>query len=162
MPPDGNVGRREMKADRVLRSAFISRNCGYAPLHLARRKAPPRRYAPLHLARNAFAFRIFSLDIPSAPCYNPIVNVSDRKGMSCMKKEAMIRLSTIADVREFVEIVTASARHEIDLASGRYVVDGKSIMGIFSLDLSKPILMTVHGDHAEELLEKLQKFVVKD
>ena len=82
--------------------------------------------------------------------------------MICMKKEAMIRLSTIADVREFVEIVTASARHEIDLASGRYVVDGKSIMGIFSLDLSKPILMTVHGDHAEELLEKLQKFVVKD
>ena len=78
-----------------------------------------------------------------------------------MNKETLIRLSTIADVREFVEIVTASARHEIDLASGRYVVDGKSIMGIFSLDLSSPIKMTVHGDHAEELLEKLQKFVVE-
>ena len=79
-----------------------------------------------------------------------------------MNKETLIRLSTISDVREFVEIVTASARHEIDLASGRYVVDGKSIMGIFSLDLSKPIKMTVHGDHAEELLEKLDRFVVKD
>ena len=79
-----------------------------------------------------------------------------------MNKETLIRLSTIADVREFVEIVTASARHEIDLASGRYVVDGKSIMGIFSLDLSKPIKMTVHGDHAEDLIEKLEKFVVKD
>ncbi len=79
-----------------------------------------------------------------------------------MNKETLIRLSTIADVREFVEIVTASACHEIDLASGRYVVDGKSIMGIFSLDLSKPIKMTVHGDHAEELLEKLDRFVVKD
>lgn len=79
-----------------------------------------------------------------------------------MNKETLIRLSTIADVREFVEIVTASARHEIDLASGRYVVDGKSIMGIFSLDLSKPIKMTVHGDHAEELLDKLDRFVVKD
>ena len=79
-----------------------------------------------------------------------------------MNKETMIRLATISDVREFVEIVTASARHEIDLASGRYVVDGKSIMGIFSLDLSKPIKMTVHGDHAEELLEKLERFVVKD
>ena len=79
-----------------------------------------------------------------------------------MNKETMIRLATISDVREFVEIVTASARHEIDLASGRYVVDGKSILGIFSLDLSKPIKMTVHGDHAEELLEKLERFVVKD
>ena len=78
-----------------------------------------------------------------------------------MKEEAMIRLSTIQDVRDFVAIVTASDRHEIDLASGRYVVDGKSIMGIFSLDLAQPIKMTVHGENAEILMEKLAKFIVK-
>ena len=49
-------------------------------------------------------------------------------------KSVEIRLSTIADVRDFVNIVSATDI-EVDLSSGRYIVDGKSIMGIFSLDL---------------------------
>ena len=75
-------------------------------------------------------------------------------------KEIMIRLSTIQDVNQFVRIV-ASADHDIDLSSGRYVVDGKSIMGIFSLDLMNPIKMTIHGDNVETILEQVEKFIVK-
>lgn len=71
-----------------------------------------------------------------------------------------IRLSTIADVRDFVNIVSATDV-EIDLASGRYVVDGKSIMGIFSLDLLAPIKLTAHTDDASELFAKLDRFIVK-
>ena len=48
-----------------------------------------------------------------------------------------IRLSTINDVKDFVHIVN-QCPYDIDLISGRYIVDAKSIMGIFSLDLTKP------------------------
>ena len=73
-----------------------------------------------------------------------------------------IRLSTIQDVRSFVEIVSLTDV-EIDLSSGRYVVDAKSIMGIFSLDLLSPIKLTAHceGDDAKKLFEKLSKFIVE-
>ncbi len=70
-----------------------------------------------------------------------------------------IRLNTIQDVRNFVNVVT-SADNDIDLTSGRYVVDAKSIMGIFSLDLMNPILLTIQGDADPKLLEALQPFVV--
>ena len=75
-------------------------------------------------------------------------------------KEIMIRLSTIQDVNQFVKIV-AGADQDIDLSSGRYVVDGKSIMGIFSLDLMNPIKMSIHGDNVEEILEQVKNFIVK-
>lgn len=71
-----------------------------------------------------------------------------------------IRLSTIQDVRDFVNCVTA-CDFDVDLASGRYIVDAKSIMGIFSLDLLNPIRMTVHSDDAEDFLRKVEKFVEK-
>ncbi len=72
-----------------------------------------------------------------------------------------IRLSTIQDVRTFVEIVSASDV-DIDLSSGRYVVDAKSIMGIFSLDLLSPIKLTAHSDNCKELLDKLSQFIVNE
>ena len=50
---------------------------------------------------------------------------------------------------------------DIDLVSGRYAIDAKSIMGIFSLDLSKPIQLNAHTDDAEDLLKDLNKFIVK-
>ena len=71
-----------------------------------------------------------------------------------------IQLASIQDVREFVEIVTM-CDVEIDLTSGRYIVDAKSIMGIFSLDLMKPIGMNIHSDDCSDIVEKLSKFIVK-
>ena len=71
-----------------------------------------------------------------------------------------IRLSTIEDVRNFVNEVTR-CEYDVDLASGRYIVDAKSIMGIFSLDLLNPIRMTVHSDTADEFLARVEKYIVK-
>ena len=75
-------------------------------------------------------------------------------------KTINIRLNTIADVRDFVNIVSKS-EIDVDLKSGRYVVDGKSIMGIFSLDLLAPIELTAHSDDTDELFAALDRFIVK-
>ncbi len=75
-------------------------------------------------------------------------------------KNVSIRLSTIADVRDFVNIV-AKSEIDVDLQSGRYVVDGKSIMGIFSLDLLAPITLTAHSDDTDELFADLDRFIIK-
>lgn len=75
-------------------------------------------------------------------------------------KSVKIRLSTIADVRDFVNIL-AKTEIDIDLCSGRYVVDGKSIMGIFSLDLLSPITLNAHSDDTDELFESISRFIVE-
>lgn len=75
-------------------------------------------------------------------------------------KSVKIRLSTIADVRDFVNIL-AKTEIDIDLSSGRYVVDGKSIMGIFSLDLLSPITLTAHSDDTDELFASISRFIVE-
>jgi phosphocarrier protein HPr len=83
-----------------------------------------------------------------------------------MKREVIIMTKTtvflqaINDVKEFVNIVM-KYDFDIDLVSGRYAIDAKSIMGIFSLDLSKPIQLNAHTDDAEDLLKDLNKFIVK-
>lgn len=83
-----------------------------------------------------------------------------------MKREVIIMTKTtvflqaINDVKEFVNIVM-KYDFDIDLVSGRYAIDAKSIMGIFSLDLSKPIQLNAHTDDAENLLKDLNKFIVK-
>ena len=51
--------------------------------------------------------------------------------------------------------------YELDILSGKYVVNAKSIMGIFSLDLSKPINMHVHSDDAEKIEADLQSYITK-
>ena len=71
-----------------------------------------------------------------------------------------LKLSTIEDVKLFVNAVTLYSG-DADLSSGRYIVDAKSIMGIFSLDLSNPITLSVHGDNADELIEKISAYIVK-
>ena len=78
-----------------------------------------------------------------------------------MKKFNMM-LSSINDVKDFVNIVSRYD-FDVDLTSGRYVVDAKSIMGIFSLDLSKPIFVEVHSDDAaaDEFVAALTKFIVE-
>lgn len=69
-------------------------------------------------------------------------------------------LSSINDVKDFVNIVSRFD-FDVDLTSGRYVVDAKSIMGIFSLDLSKPIKVEVHDDNCDEFLALVKKFIVE-
>lgn len=71
-----------------------------------------------------------------------------------------ITLKSINDVKDFVNTVS-KYNFEIDLSSGRYVVDAKSIMGIFSLDLSKPIKVEVHSDECDELLQQLKPFIIE-
>lgn len=69
-------------------------------------------------------------------------------------------LGSINDVKDFVNTVS-KYDFDVDLTSGRYVVDAKSIMGIFSLDLSKPIKVEVHSDDADAFIAELDKFIVK-
>lgn len=75
-------------------------------------------------------------------------------------KTVMIRLATIEDIRNFVSAVL-SFDFEIDLRSGRYLIDAKSIMGIFSLDLMNPIELIAHTEDTETLMAKIAPFVVK-
>ncbi len=72
-------------------------------------------------------------------------------------KSMTISLEMAQKVKEFVA-VTQESECEILLKSGKYVVDAKSILGIFSLDLSKPVTVEVYCDNCDALLEKLKKF----
>jgi phosphotransferase system HPr-like phosphotransfer protein len=71
-----------------------------------------------------------------------------------------INLKTFGDVQDFVNTLTTFA-FDIDLVSGRYIVDAKSIMGIYSLDLTKPIQLNAHTDDAEDLFAAIDKYIVK-
>ena len=75
-------------------------------------------------------------------------------------KTVNIKFTTIKDVQDFVKIVT---RHEgdIDLVSGRYIIDAKSIMGIFSLDLMNPIQLNAYAEDTSALMADLEKYIVK-
>lgn len=75
-------------------------------------------------------------------------------------KTCQIMLNTINDVKDFVALVNRCP-FDVDLVSGRYAVDAKSIMGIFSLDLSKPIQMNVHADDCTEFMAEAQRFLAK-
>ena len=74
-------------------------------------------------------------------------------------KETNIKLTNIQDIREFVNQVIL-LEYEVDLIQGRYVIDAKSIMGIFSLDLLSPINLVAHTENAESLFKGISKFVV--
>lgn len=75
-------------------------------------------------------------------------------------KTVKISLNSIDKVKAFVNDVT-NFNTDFDLVSGRYVIDAKSIMGIFSLDLSKPIKVEVHSDDCDKFMEELDKFIIK-
>ena len=76
-------------------------------------------------------------------------------------KSAMIRLSLVENVNNFVNIV-ARYPYEMDLRAGRNVVDAKSILGIFSLDLSKPITLEIYSDDCSDLLEEISPFLIRE
>ena len=75
-------------------------------------------------------------------------------------KTVRVCLDSIDKVKGFVNDISRF-NTDFDLISGRYVIDAKSIMGIFSLDLSKPIELTIHeSDVIDEILKALQPYVV--
>ena len=77
-------------------------------------------------------------------------------------KTVQISLNSIDKVKNFVNDLT-KFNTDFDLESGRYVVDAKSIMGIFSLDLSKPIDLNIQADEGEELdniLKTLAPYII--
>ena len=69
-------------------------------------------------------------------------------------------LASINDVKDFVNLVSRYD-FDVDLTSGRYVVDAKSIMGIFSLNLSKPIKIEIHSDNCDEFVSQIERFIVE-
>lgn len=76
-------------------------------------------------------------------------------------KSVNVLLNSIEKIKEFTNIVS-NLDSEIDLVSGRYTVDAKSIMGIFSLDLTKNIRMDIHNDEIfDDAKEKLKDFIVQ-
>lgn len=74
-------------------------------------------------------------------------------------KKVTISLAAINDVKNFVNIVT-KYDFDVDLISGKYVVDAKSIMGIFSLDLASPIDVQIHSDNCDAFLAEIKSYIV--
>lgn len=73
-------------------------------------------------------------------------------------KTIQISLNSIDKVKSFVNDIT-KFENDFDLVSGRYVIDAKSIMGIFSLDLSKPIDLNIHADeNIDNILDVLKQY----
>ena len=75
-------------------------------------------------------------------------------------KKMKVKLGSISDVKEFVAL-TNSYAFESDLVSGRYAVDAKSIMGIFSLDISQPIDLNIHAEGDDsEIMKALEPYII--
>ena len=78
--------------------------------------------------------------------------------------KVIIRLPSVEEVKDFVSTIS-SCDCEIDIAADRYIVDAKSIMGIFSLDLSKPLELRIISDEENviaDVLDKIKRFIVSE
>ena len=76
-------------------------------------------------------------------------------------KTVQISLNSIDKDESFVNTIT-KYDNDFHLVSGRYVIDAKSIMGIFSLDLSKPIDLNIHADsNVDDILAALDAYIIK-
>ena len=74
-------------------------------------------------------------------------------------KSVTLKLSQAEEIKEFVNTVNRYS-YEMDLRAGRHVVDAKSILGIFSLDLSKPISLEIYSDDCSDLMEDIKRFMI--
>ena len=74
-------------------------------------------------------------------------------------KTVKISLNSIDKVKSFVNTIS-QFDSDFDLISGRYVIDAKSIMGIFSLDLSQDIDLTIHAENDDEIVSALKDYIV--
>ncbi|MCB6991576.1 HPr family phosphocarrier protein [bacterium 210820-DFI.6.38] len=74
-------------------------------------------------------------------------------------REVQILLKSIADVKKFVQTITMFDG-DFELISGKYIVDAKSILGLFSVDLSKPVILRIEGDDSKlnEVLEAIKEY----
>ena len=71
-----------------------------------------------------------------------------------------VLLNSIEKIKDFVNTITRYP-YDFDLVSGRYTIDAKSIMGIFSLDLSKPIDLNIHAEgNSDEVMEVLKPYLI--
>lgn len=78
-----------------------------------------------------------------------------------METTFKISLDSITEVNDFANMI-AHFHSETDLSSGRYIVNAKSIMGVFSLDLTKPLTLIVHGsDEIDEIKKALKPFLTE-
>ena len=71
-----------------------------------------------------------------------------------------VNINSIDKVKRFVSAIT-SFDNDFDLVCDRYVIDAKSIMGIFSLDLLNPITLTVHSDDCDKIFAALKDFIIE-
>ena len=71
--------------------------------------------------------------------------------------EETIMLGSIDDVKKLAAIANTK-KYDVDIISGKYLVNAKSIMGIFSLDLLSPITVIAHTEYADDFFAKLEKF----
>ena len=78
-------------------------------------------------------------------------------------KTVRISLNSIDKVKSFVNDLVRFTDVDFDLVSGRYVIDAKYIMGIFSLDLSKPIDLNIHADEdkLDEIVDTLKPYIIE-
>lgn len=77
--------------------------------------------------------------------------------------EFYIKVDSVDKVKDFVK-ATNKIVPDMDLIVGRYIIDAKSIMGIFSVDLTRKICLKIHSDNEKECTEirkKLEKFIVE-
>lgn len=74
--------------------------------------------------------------------------------------EKTIMLKSIDDVKRFVDLANTK-EYDIELMSGKYIVNAKSIMGVFSLDLTKPMVMVAHCDMIATLARQVEEFAVE-
>lgn len=76
-------------------------------------------------------------------------------------KTLKISLNSIDKVKAFVNEIS-KFDCDFDLVSGRYVIDAKSIMGIFSLDLNSPIELAIHASEEEltDVMKVLEPYLV--
>lgn len=74
-------------------------------------------------------------------------------------REVQISLRTIEEVKEFVQTITMSDG-DFELISGKYIVDAKSILGLFSVDLSKPVTLRIDVNNSKmnEVLTVIEKY----
>lgn len=69
--------------------------------------------------------------------------------------EVKIRLQQTEQVKKLVDFLT-SCPYEVNLVSGRYTIDAKSLLGIYSLDLSNPLTLVIYSDDCDGLLRQLR------